>query len=199
MNYAQRLRHFPRPLLLWPQYPSLEKRPLNPFWAPIPVLGQLLPSKLPLGPPIPAFGQNMPPKLIHRVASLTNISFCQDLVPRFQLGPHPSFGPSFGRLIFYHYWCWRAGGATPVKTSTGNNNCQRPHLVGTILLFKMSKSRGREEKLRQKRQKEERRKNLETWKTPTNLRGFFLANYHYKTGEKLRFLTKMCPPVGVSP
>ena len=63
----------------------------------------------------------------------------------------------------------------------------------------MSKSRGREEKLRQKRQKEERRKNSETWKTPTNLWGFFLANFNYKTGEKLRFLTKMCPPVGVSP
>ena len=27
-----------------------------------------------------------------------------------------------GLLIFvYHYWCWRAGGAAPVKTSTGNN------------------------------------------------------------------------------
>ena len=26
-----------------------------------------------------------------------------------------------GRLIFYHYWCWRARGAAPVKTSTGNN------------------------------------------------------------------------------
>ena len=26
----------------------------------------------------------------------------------------------YGRLIFYHYWCWRAGGAAPVKTSTGN-------------------------------------------------------------------------------
>ena len=77
--------------------------------------------------------------------------------------------------------------------------CQRPHLVGTILLFKRSKSRGREEKLRQKRQKEERRKNLETWKTPTFLWGFFLANFNYKTGRKLRFLTKMCPPVGVSP
>ena len=24
-----------------------------------------------------------------------------------------------GRPIFYHYWCWRAGGAAPVKTSTG--------------------------------------------------------------------------------
>ena len=26
-----------------------------------------------------------------------------------------------GRLIYYHYWCWRVGGAVPVKTSTGNN------------------------------------------------------------------------------
>ena len=29
--------------------------------------------------------------------------------------------PVSGRLIFCHYWCWRAGGAAPVKTSTGNN------------------------------------------------------------------------------
>ena len=36
-------------------------------------------------------------------------------------------------------------------------------------------------------------------KTPTFLWGFFLADFNYKTGEKLRFLTKMCPPVGVSP
>ena len=28
---------------------------------------------------------------------------------------------SDGRLIFYHYWCWRDGGAAQVKTSTGNN------------------------------------------------------------------------------
>ena len=27
----------------------------------------------------------------------------------------------YGRLIFYHYWCWCAGGAAPVKTGTGNN------------------------------------------------------------------------------
>ena len=25
-----------------------------------------------------------------------------------------------GRLIFYHDWCWRVGGAVPAKTSTGN-------------------------------------------------------------------------------
>ena len=30
-------------------------------------------------------------------------------------------GGVLGRLIFYHYWCWRAGGAVPVKTSTGNH------------------------------------------------------------------------------
>ena len=48
-------------------------------------------------------------------------------------------------------------------------------------------------------QKEERRKNLETWKTPTFLWGLFLANFNFKTGGKLRFLTKRCPPVGVSP
>ena len=29
--------------------------------------------------------------------------------------------PFFGRLIYYHYWCWRVGGAVPVKTSTGNH------------------------------------------------------------------------------
>ena len=26
-----------------------------------------------------------------------------------------------GRLIYYHYWCWRVRGAAPVKTSTGHN------------------------------------------------------------------------------
>ena len=40
---------------------------------------------------------------------------CQDLVPTFRAGRF------FGRLIFYHYWCWGARGAVPVKTSTGNN------------------------------------------------------------------------------
>ena len=25
-----------------------------------------------------------------------------------------------GRLIFYHYWCWRTGGAAPVEPNTGN-------------------------------------------------------------------------------
>ena len=48
--------------------------------------------------------------------------------------------------------------------------------MGTILLFKMSKSRGREGR----KKKEEK-----TWK--------------HETGEKLRFLTKMCPPVIISP
>ena len=42
--------------------------------------------------------------------------------------PHPQDMSVFsnqayqgGRLIFYHYWCWRAGGAAPVKASTGNH------------------------------------------------------------------------------
>ena len=63
----------------------------------------------------------------------------------------------------------------------------------------MSKSRGREEKLRQKKKAERRKKKkLGNMKTPTFL-CFFFADFNYKTGEKLRFLTKMCPPVGVSP
>ena len=40
----------------------------------------------------------------------------------------PSKKAHYGRLIFYHYWCWRVGGAVPVKNSTGNNcprKCQR--------------------------------------------------------------------------
>ena len=45
----------------------------------------------------------------------------------------------------------------------------------------------------------QRRKSLETWKTPTFCGVFFLANFNYKIGGKLRFLTKRCPPVGVSP
>ena len=63
----------------------------------------------------------------------------------------------------------------------------------------MSKSRGREEKLRQK--KGRKKKEEKTWKheNPHVFVGVFLADFNYKTGEKLRFLTKMCPPVGVSP
>ena len=34
---------------------------------------------------------------------------------------HWIFRYFLGRLIYYHYWCWRVGGAVPVKTSTGNN------------------------------------------------------------------------------
>ena len=75
------------------------------------------------------------------------------------------------------------------KTSSG----------GQILGFKMSKSRGREEKLRQKKAERRKKKKLGNMKTPTFLWEFFLADFNYKTGEKLRFVTKMCPPVGVSP
>ena len=46
------------------------------------------------------------------------------------------------------------------------NTGQRPHLVGTFLGFKMSKSRRREEKLRQKRQKIRKKKKLGNMKNP---------------------------------
>ena len=75
------------------------------------------------------------------------------------------------------------------KTSSG----------GQILGFKMSKSRGRKEKLRQKKAERRKKKKLGNMKTPTFLWGFFLADFNYKTGEKLRFLTKICPPVGFFP
>ena len=77
--------------------------------------------------------------------------------------------------------------------------CQRPHLVGTFLGFEMSKCRGREEKQRQKKAERRKKKKLGNMENPHVFVGFFLANFNYKTGEKLRFLTKMCPPVGVSP
>ena len=64
--------------------------------------------------------------------------------------------------------------------------------MGTFLGFKMSKSRGREEKLGQKKAERRKKKKLGNMRTPTNLWGFFLADFNYKTGEKLRFLTKMC-------
>ena len=30
-----------------------------------------------------------------------------------------SLGNVNGRLLYYHYWCWRVGGAVPVNVSTG--------------------------------------------------------------------------------
>ena len=69
--------------------------------------------------------------------------------------------------------------------------CQRPHLVGTFLGFKMSKSRGREEKLRQKRQKEERRKKLGNMKPPPpkkkNCGFFFWPFFTIKLGKMIFF------------
>ena len=47
----------------------------------------------------------------------------------------------------------------------------------------MSKSRGREEKLRQKKAERGKKKKLGNIKSPTFLWGFFLANFNCKTGE----------------
>ena len=58
-----------------------------------------------------------------------------------------------------------------------------PHLVGTFLGFKMSKSRGREEKLRQK--KAEKRKKRKTWKhEKTHKCVGFSGHFCHKIGEK---------------
>ena len=69
---------------------------------------------------------------------------------------------------------------------------------GQILGFKMSKSRGREEKLRQK--KAERRKKETIWKheNPHVFVGISWPILAIKLG-KMRCLTKRCSPVGVSP
>ena len=63
--------------------------------------------------------------------------------------------------------------------------CQRPHLVGTFSGLKMSKSRGREAKLRQKKGRKKREE--KTWKhekthTHTNLWGVFMAIFAIKLG-----------------
>ena len=54
-------------------------------------------------------------------------------------------------------------------------------------------------KTKAKKGREKKEEKLGNMKKPHVFVGVFLANFHYKTGEKLRFLTKMCPPVGVSP
>ena len=68
----------------------------------------------------------------------------------------------------------------------------------TFLGFKMSKSRGREDKLRPKKAERRKKKKLGNMKTPINLWGVFLAIFYYKTGEKVKFLDNMYPPSGVS-
>ena len=55
---------------------------------------------------------------------------------------------------------------------------------GPLLGFKKSRSRGKDEKLRQKRQRWERRQNIETWKTPTPSVGVFWVK---KSGKKWNF------------
>ena len=62
--------------------------------------------------------------------------------------------------------------------------CRRPHLVGSIWGFKISKSRGGEGKLRQKRADRRKKKKLGDMKTPPpSWWGVFLANFNNKIGE----------------
>ena len=71
--------------------------------------------------------------------------------------------------------------------------------MGTFLGFKMSKSRGREEKIGQKKAKKAekgKKEKLGNMKTPTNLWGFLLAIFYYKTGEKTNFWIKGTHQVG---
>ena len=77
--------------------------------------------------------------------------------------------------------------------------CQRPHLVGTILLFKMSKSRGREEKLRQNKAEKRKKIKLGNMKNPHKFVGFFLANFNYKTGKNWDFWPKCAHQLGSPP
>ena len=60
----------------------------------------------------PEAGKLSPPKLLLWVTRRMKHALCKDACNN---------GVFNGRLIFYHYWCWRAGSAAPVKTSTGNN------------------------------------------------------------------------------
>ena len=63
----------------------------------------------------------------------------------------------------------------------------------------VEKQRERRKTKAKKKAERRKKKRLGNMKTPTFLWGFFLADFNYRTGEKSRFLTKMCPPVGVSP
>ena len=49
--------------------------------------------------------------------------------------------------------------------------------MGTFLLFKMSKSRGREEKLRQKKAERAKKKKLGNMKNPHKSVGVFLGHF----------------------
>ena len=63
------------------------------------------------------------------------------------------------------------------KDPTVTKTSQRPHLVGTFLGFKMSKSRGREEKLRQNKAEIRKKKNLGNTKNPHKFVGVFLGRF----------------------
>ena len=69
--------------------------------------------------------------------------------------------------------------------------------MGNFLGFKMSKSRGGEEKLRQKRAERRKKKKLGNMNSPPNL-WVFLAIFTINLG-KMKFLDKRYPSGGVSP
>ena len=70
--------------------------------------------------------------------------------------------------------------------------------MGTFLGFKMSKSREREEKLRQK--KAERRKKSKTWKHEKKHRFVgFSGNFYYEQLGKMKFKPKKVPTRWGSP
>ena len=76
--------------------------------------------------------------------------------------------------------------------------CQRPHLVGTFLGFKMSKSRGREEKPTQKKAERRKKKKLGNMKTPHKFVGFS-GHFCYKTREMNFLWIKGTHQVGSPP
>ena len=91
-------------------------------------------------------------------------------------------------------------GAAPVKTSTGKNFRQRPHLVGTFLGFKMSKCRGREEKQRQKKAERRKKKKLGNMKNPHVFVGVFSwPIFTIKLGKNLFFWPKCAHQLGSPP
>ena len=81
----------------------------------------------------------------------------------------------------------------------GTKFCQRPHLVGTLLGFKMSKSRGREEQLRQKKAERRKKKKLGNMKNPHKFVVFFFWQFFTIKLGKMQLLDKRYPPGGAPP
>ena len=111
------------------------------FWGSVPCPWET--DFLPLLFPVPLSPPSLFPSLSLFPFPLSEFSLSLSLYlfPILLFLPWPSFflcfcGISFpfchflflwvcGRLSFYHYWCWRAGGAAPVKTSTLGDNFPR--------------------------------------------------------------------------